>query len=81
LLKNNRIRDGKDAGVCIGDKATATLKDNDIHSNTQPGVVVNGDGSQALLKSNRIYDGKNGGVYIDTKATATLEDNDIHSNT
>jgi parallel beta-helix repeat protein len=64
LLKNNRIYDGKDAGFYIDDKATATLEDNDIHSNTEPGVHVTDEGSQALLKNNRIHDGKDMQVSI-----------------
>jgi hypothetical protein len=46
----------------IEGKSTATLEDNDIHSNTGPGVRVTGEGFQALLKSNHIHDGKNAGV-------------------
>jgi parallel beta-helix repeat protein len=81
LLKNNRIHDGKHAGVLFFNKATATLEDNEINSNAQPGVVVRGEGSQALLTNNRIYDVKDAGFCVEGKATTTLEDNDIHFNT
>jgi F-box protein 11 len=67
-------------GIGVSSKATATLEDNDIHSNAYAGVHVQGEGTEVVMRKNRIYDGKQGGVVIRDKGKANLEDNDIHSN-
>jgi parallel beta-helix repeat protein len=58
------IHDGKEGGVVICRGASATLENNNIHSNTLNGVDVAGEGSEAVLRGNRIYEGKAEGVLI-----------------
>ena len=79
-ISNCCIHDGKDDGVFIGNKAAATLANNDIHSNTSSGVRVMDEGSLAVLRGNRIHGGGSFGVDVSVGASATLENNDIHSN-
>ena len=43
------IHDGKSIGVGIAKGASATLENNDVHSNTDSGVNVNGEGSKVVL--------------------------------
>jgi parallel beta-helix repeat protein len=74
------IHDGKEGGLFIAERASVTLENNNIHSNTLTGVRVLDEGSEAVLRGNRIHDGKAGGVLIDEGASATLENNNIHSN-
>jgi parallel beta-helix repeat protein len=66
--------------VVIYDGASATLENNDIHSNTDDSVYVFGEGTVAVLRGNRIYDGEANGVAIYHKASATLENNTITDN-
>jgi parallel beta-helix repeat protein len=75
------IHDGESGGVHITDGASATLENNNIHSNTQQGVTVQDEGSKAVLRGNRIHDGKESGVVIFEGASSTFENNNIYSNT
>jgi parallel beta-helix repeat protein len=50
-----RIHDGKECGVGIHGGASATLEDNDVHSNTNAGVFVQQESSEAVLRGNRIH--------------------------
>ena len=75
------VHDGMGTGVFINKEASATLENNNIHSNTKGGVQVQGEGTKAVLRDNRIHDGKSSGVSINDGASATLENNNIHSNT
>jgi hypothetical protein len=43
-----RIHDGKECGVGIHGGASAILEDNDVHSNTNAGVFVQQEGSEAV---------------------------------
>ena len=64
----------------ICDGASATLENNNIHSNTEAGVDVHGEGTEVVTRGNLIHDGKREGVRIATKASATLENNTITNN-
>ena len=79
-MGGNRIHDGKEEGVLIFVGASATLENNNIHLNTHSGVLVRGEGSEAVLRGNHIHDGKGDGVGIGVKASATLENNTITDN-
>jgi parallel beta-helix repeat protein len=74
------IHDGKGVGVVVVAGASATLENNNIHSNTEAGVQVQDEGSEAVLRGNRIHDGKGEGVFIVEGASATLESNTITDN-
>jgi parallel beta-helix repeat protein len=74
------IHDGKETGVVIREGASATLENNNIHSNKESGVHVQDEGSEAMLRGNRIHDGKEEGVGICDGASATLENNTITDN-
>jgi parallel beta-helix repeat protein len=74
------IHDGKEGGLFIAERASVTLENNNIHSNTLGGVDVQGEGSDAVLRGNRIHDGKEMGVVISEGASATLENNTITDN-
>ena len=50
-----RIHDGKECGVGIHGGASAILEDNDVHSNTNAGVFVQQESSEAVLRGNRIH--------------------------
>jgi parallel beta-helix repeat protein len=80
VLRGNRIHDGKSSGVSINDGASATLENNNIHSNVESCVQVYGEGSQAVLRGNHIQDGKMFGVSVSDVASATLENNTITDN-
>ena len=80
VLRGNRIHDGKKEGLVICAGASATLENNDIHSNTDAGVNVLGEGSEAVLRGNRIHAGKMSGVLIYDGASATFENNTITDN-
>jgi parallel beta-helix repeat protein len=74
------IHDGESNGVIVGDGASATLENNNIHSNTLFGVQVGDEGSKAVLRGNSIHDGKDTGVGICKGASAILENNTITDN-
>ena len=74
------VHDGKQGGVLIHGGASATLENNNIHSNTKVGVEVQDQGTVAMLRSNTIHDGMSTGVSINGQASATLENNTITDN-
>ena len=53
VLRDNHIHDGKEAGVCVFDKAKATLESNHIEANDLNGVCLF-DHATASLVHNRI---------------------------
>ena len=74
------IHDGASTGVSIHDGASATLENNNIHSNIGHCVQVAGEGTEVVLRGNCIHDGEEGGLLIVNKASATLENNTITDN-
>jgi F-box protein 11 len=79
-LSRCRVHDGKNVGVALVNKASATLLNNEICSNAEAGVHVQGVGSEAYLKGNHIHDEEMYGVVIIRNASAKLEGNTITGN-
>jgi hypothetical protein len=71
--------EGQGDGIAIIASSKATLDDNYIHSIAGNGVLVAGEGSEAVLRNNRIHNGKRAGVIIMAQGKATLENNVISS--
>jgi len=79
-LRRNKIHDGKQNGVLVGDDGLGTLEDNDITGNAYSGVEIK-TGGNPTLRRNQIHDNNGDGVVVFDSGLGTLEDNDITGNT
>lgn len=78
-MRNNKIHDGRDGGICIFNGGRGILEENEIFRNAQAGVLISTN-SQPILRRNRIFDGFAAGVEITNSATALLERNQVFNN-
>jgi parallel beta-helix repeat protein len=75
VVRANRIRDGKGAGILITDRARPRLEENEISGSAEFGIAISGAGTDPTLSGNRIYDGKSAGVVIAESASPQIERN------
>ncbi len=78
-LRRNRIHDGRAEGVSIYDSGLGILEENEISSNTGPGVAIS-RGGNPILRRNRINNNHGEGIRVLEGSQGTIEENDLRDN-
>jgi parallel beta-helix repeat protein len=78
-IKDNKIHDGKDAGILVYNEGLGVIENNDIYANTKSGIEIQSK-ANPTIKNNKIHDGKQAGIFVLNEGLGVIENNDIFNN-
>jgi len=79
IVRNNKIHDGKSAGINVRDNAQGLIEANEIWGNAYAGIEIS-NRANPIVHNNKIYDGKSAGMNIRANAQGVIEGNEIWGN-
>lgn len=78
-IQHNVVQHANGVGILVGDKAGATVEDNDIVCSRLSGVAIL-SGADPVIRHNKIHDGLDSGVLVSEEGKGRVEQNDIYCN-